>query len=99
MFIHSVYFWLRDDLTAEERTDFRRGVETLKTVPSVKFMDIGTPANTDRPVIDNTYSVAEIAVFDDKAAQDIYQNHPIHLQFVEDCARYWTRVLVYDVEA
>jgi hypothetical protein len=99
MFIHSVYFWLREDLSDEERAAFRRGVETLKAVPSVKFMDIGVPATTSRPVIDSSYSVAEIAVFDDEAAHDIYQEHPIHLKFVEDCSAFWTRVLVYDVEA
>ena len=99
MFYHVVYFWLINDLTAEQRTDFLRGLRTLPSVATIQRAHIGVPAATDREVIDSSYSYALICEFVDKAAQDTYLNHPIHLQFVQDCAQYWTRVQVYDSEA
>ena len=44
-------------------------------------------------------SASEILFFDDTAGQEIYQDHPIHEQFVADCSHLWQRVVVYDVIA
>jgi hypothetical protein len=35
--------------------------------------------------------------FDDLAGQKIYQDHPIHKKFIEDCSALWEKVIVYDV--
>ena len=97
MFIHSVYFWLKPELTPEQQDQFWTGVKTLEAIPSIKFFFVGTPADTDRPVIDRSYSCALIAGFDDKAGHDLYQDHPIHDQFRE-LAELWNKVLIYDAE-
>jgi hypothetical protein len=96
MFVHAVYFWLREDLSAEERATFVTLVQSLTTIEDVYQGYIGRPADTDRPVIDRTYSYAEILVFQDRAAHDRYQVHPLHKQFVERCGTFWTRVQIYD---
>lgn len=97
MFIHSVYFWLNPELTQEQQDQFWAGVKSLEAIPSIKFFFVGTPADTDRPVIDRSYSCALITGFDDKAGHDIYQDHPIHDQFRE-LAELWNKVLIYDAE-
>lgn len=96
MFIHAVYFWLKDDLTDEQRADFARGVRTLPAVEAITRAHIGVPAPTNRPVIDSSYAYALILEFADQAQHDAYQQHPIHLQFVKDCGAYWSRVQIYD---
>lgn len=96
MFVHSVYFWLRDDLSAEERDRFLRGVNSLTAIPSVRYGWVGRPAPTDRPVIDRSYSYALTAVFDDEAAQEAYQVDPVHDDFRDECGDLWSRVLIYD---
>ena len=96
MFVHTVYFWLRDDLTSAEKDTFLKGVHALTTVESVQASYTGVPADTDRPVIDRTYSYALVAVFPDKAAHDVYQEHPIHDRFRDECATFWSKVLIYD---
>jgi hypothetical protein len=96
MFVHAVYFWLRDDLSAEDRATFAELVQSLTTIEDVHQGHIGRPADTDRPVIDRSYSWAEILIFKDRAAHDRYQVHPLHQKFVERCATFWTRVLIYD---
>lgn len=99
MFAHSVYFWLRPDLNEDEIRQFRDGVTALKTIESVRFAFTGTPAPTDRPIIDRSYSCALIVVFDDMAGHNFYQDHPIHDKFRIECASLWTKVLIYDAES
>ena len=99
MLYHCVYFWLKPELTAEQRAEFRRGVETLKGIKSVEQVSIGTPAGTvRRPVIDSSYDVALIVVCKDVAAEAAYQVDPLHLAFVGNFKTFWTRVQIYDSE-
>lgn len=99
MFVHNVFFWLKEKENDEARQALLAGIKTLEGIESIKSVYIGTPASTRRPVIDATYDFAEILVFEDEAAHDVYQVHPLHKKFVEDCAHLWDKVLIYDVEA
>ncbi len=96
MFVHAVYFWLRDDLTEAEHQRFVEGVTSLTTIGTVHSAYVGRPAPTDRPIIDRSYSCALIVVFADKAAHDAYQVDPIHDRFRDECGTFWTRVQIYD---
>ncbi len=96
MFIHSVYFWLREDLDDAGRDRFIHGVNSLKTLPTVSHAWVGRPADTDRPVIERSYSYALTVAFKDEAAHDAYQVHPLHDDFREQCGDLWSRVLIYD---
>jgi hypothetical protein len=96
MFTHSVYFWLRADLTEAERATFREGALSLTTIDAVRHGFLGVPAPTDRPIIDRSYSYALVVVFDDEDGHDRYQTDPIHDRFRERCGGLWERVLIYD---
>lgn len=96
MFVHSVYFWLRPDLTPEQLAAFSRALLGLERVETVRQIRVGTPAATDRPVIDRTYAYALILEFDDQAGHDAYQDHPDHQAFVSQYSTFWTQVRIYD---
>jgi hypothetical protein len=50
-----------------------------------------------RSVVDQSYQVALNVVFKDKQAQDAYQDHPLHLDFVEKAFKpNCVKVVVYD---
>ena len=98
MFVHSVYFWLNDDLTDDQRREFRRAVESLLAIDSVECGFVGAPADTDRPIIDRTYSIALTVVFQDIIGHDAYQIDPAHLAFVESYGTWWRKVLIYDAD-
>ena len=99
MLVHTVYFWLRPDLTAQQRADFRKGVESLGGIKAVDKIYVGVPAKTEkRPIIDDSYSVALTVLCKDLAAHDAYQVDPIHLAFIAQCKAFWTRVQIYDAE-
>lgn len=95
-FIHTVFFWLKKDITEEERHLFRQGVHSLGNIDTVQQFYAGPPAMTPREVVDNSYDYAINVLFASKEDHDIYQEVPIHQKFVEDCKQYWEKVLVYD---
>jgi hypothetical protein len=96
MFVHAVYFWLREGLTPAERERFEAGLRSLRGIEGVRRGYIGSPAPTDRPVIERGYSRALVLVFADQGAHDAYQIHPVHDRFREQCGGLWTRVRIYD---
>ena len=96
MFVHAVYFWLREDLTPVEREHFVSGLRSLRGIDGVVQGYIGVPAPTDRPVIDRSYSWSLVVVFANEADHDAYQIHPVHHRFRGECSSYWTSVRIYD---
>jgi hypothetical protein len=98
MFVHHVFFWLKDNLSEADIKKFEETVSSLLSIEHVKTGDVGRPATTDRPVIERSYSYSLLLVFEDKGAHDAYQPHPTHKAFVEACSHLWERVLIYDSE-
>ena len=97
MLIHSVFFYLKPELTAAQQAEFRRMLNTLPAIRAAEQMYIGTPAPTaKRPTIDDSYSFALTIVFKDVAAHDAYQVDPLHKAFVATCSPLWQRVQIYD---
>ena len=95
-FIHHVYFWLKNPDSKEDLQALINGLEELSQMSQIKLFHIGTPAPTDREVIDNTYAVSWLNVFETADDQDAYQVHPMHLKFIQDCSKLWSKVKVYD---
>lgn len=95
--IHHVFFWLKNPDSKEDLQKLLTGLRTLKGIETVRDIRIGVPASTEkREVVDNSYSASELLFFDDLAGQKVYQDHPIHQQFIKDCAQLWEKVMVYD---
>ena len=96
MFVHHVFFWLKNPDDASVRDQFAQALQELATIDLIRQSHIGMPASTNRPVIDNTYAFSLLLIFDNKADQDAYQDHPDHHHFIEHCSGWWERVQVYD---
>jgi len=95
-FIHHVYFWLKHPESKEDLQILVKGLEALAAVEEIKMYHIGLPAPTDREVIDNTYSISWLNIFETSEDHDAYQIHPKHLKFISDCSSLWGKVKVYD---
>ena len=99
MLIHTVFFYSPEGLTDAQKKEFRKGVETLKTIPGIEKAFVGTPAAVpDRPVIDKGYAIGLTVICKDVATHDAYQVHPIHKAFIERCHGYWKKVAVFDYQ-
>jgi Stress responsive A/B Barrel Domain len=55
-------------------------------------------ASSHRDVVDQTYQVALNIQFQSKQAQDEYQAHPQHLEFVNQCKPLFAKLVIYDFE-
>ena len=96
LFVHHVYFYLKNPNSEADKTKLLEGLEKLSKVPTIRMVHIGTPATTTRSVIVRDYSVSWLCFFDNLEEEEIYQTHPIHLKFVEDYSHLWEKVNVYD---
>ncbi len=96
MFVHTVYFWLKPDLTAEQLKTCVAGMKSLIGIKTVRFGHLGKPAATDRPIIERGYSYALVVAFDDVAGHDYYQEVDIHDRFRQQCGSFWHKVIIYD---
>jgi len=95
-FIHHVYFWLNNPENINDLNRLVEGLNKLSSVTTISNFHIGNPASTKREVIDSSYSVSWLLLFNNKEDQDSYQTDPIHLKFVEECSHLWRKVVVYD---
>jgi hypothetical protein len=98
MFTHCVFFWLKPGMSTDDRADFEKKLRALTTIPSVVYGTVGTPASTDRPIIDRSYHYGLMVAFKDLAGHDVYQAHPTHDTFRNDCGKFFERVQIYDFE-
>ena len=96
MFIHHVYFWLKNSGNKDDKAKLIEGLKKLSKVKTIKNFYIGQPAATRREVIDSSYDVSWLLFFANAADQDSYQTDPVHLKFVEECSSLWKKVTVYD---
>ena len=94
--VHHVFFWLKDPKNVESRKEFENGLRALVKVPQIQSYHFGTPVESSREVVDDSFTYSYMAFFKNAENQDIYQTHPIHLKFVEDCQHLWEKVVVYD---
>ena len=98
VFVHHVYFWLKAPGDPEAREALIAGLRRLTAAPDILWSHIGLPAESERGVVDDSYSVSWLVFLADRAAEERYQVDPIHLKFVEDCSPLWERVVVYDTK-
>ena len=95
--LHHVFFWLNNPNSEEDKQQLIKGLKALKGIPTIKEIHIGTLASTEkREVVDTSWDVSELMFFDDEAGQKVYQDHPIHVDFVKNYAHLWKKVIVYD---
>jgi hypothetical protein len=96
IFVHHVLFYAPATASDADRAKLLEGLQKLRGIPAIKLAHIGTPAATDRAVIDRAYTYSWLCFFDSAAAELNYQQHPIHDEFRQDYARYWEKVVIYD---
>lgn len=95
--MHSVYFWLNDDVDEAGRREFREAAQALEAVSTVQKLFVGPAADTEEPgITDNTFDLALIVWYKNRADYDAYQVDPLHKAFVESQKAKFKQVKVMD---
>ena len=91
-FAHIVLFWMEGQ-SEEVKSGFRSDMEAfIKSSEFTESIHIGTPAGTNRSVVDNSYSFCLIVTFDSKKEHDLYQKEQVHLDFIEQTKGLWSKI-------
>jgi len=94
MFIHHVFFWLKEDA---DHAAFQAGLEALIKSPMVKEAYLGVAAKSDREVVEDSFDFSLLVFFENKENHDIYQTtDEVHQVFIDTCKDMWTKVQVFD---
>ena len=95
--VHHVFFWLKNPESKADKDKLVAGIKALKKIETVKEIHVGVVASTEkRDVVDTSWSVSELIFFTDVKGQAVYQDHPLHLEFIKNCSSLWEKVVVYD---
>src|SRR5436305_15188301 len=99
MFSHVVIFWTDPANPAAADELIAAANKYLKPIPGALHFHIGKMVPSHRPVVDQSYQVALNIIFADKKAQDDYQVHHSHIEFIEGVLkRVRKKTVVYDFE-
>ncbi|MFM7103768.1 MAG: Dabb family protein [Verrucomicrobiota bacterium] len=97
MFSHVVIFWTDPANPAAADALLEGCLKYLQPIPGVLHFHAGKMVGSPRAVVDQSYQVALNLVFPDKQAQDDYQVHPLHVEFVQKVFKpLCQRAVVYD---
>jgi hypothetical protein len=99
-FAHTVFFWLKNPDSQQDRTDFETSLKKfLDHSQFAKTNFIGKPPKASRDVVDGSFTYSLIVTFESAEAQQKYQEEAPHLLFIKESSRLWTKVIVYDSTA
>ena len=98
MFSHVVIFWTDPGERDAPGNLIAAAKKYLASIPGIVNFHVGRMATSHRDVFDQTYQVALNIQFQSKQAQDEYQDHPQHLEFVKQCKPLFAKLVIYDFE-
>jgi hypothetical protein len=94
---HVVLCWLKTPGDESQRKQLIDASRSFQKIPGVSLIAAGTAIPSTRPVVDSSFDVAIVMMFEDEAALRAYDAHPIHRQAVQDLLRPLTqRIQIYD---
>ncbi|QDU43495.1 Stress responsive A/B Barrel Domain protein [Symmachiella dynata] len=97
MLAHNVFFSLNDPTPENTQKLLDDCNDYLNNHPGLIFFGCGTVVpDLARPVNDHDFDVALHTVFEDRAAHDVYQTAPRHLEFIARNKETWKQVRVFD---
>jgi Stress responsive A/B Barrel Domain len=98
MFSHVVIFWTDPSKPEAPNEVIIAAKKYLASIPGIVNFRTGKMVTSHRDVVDQTYQVALNIQFRNKQAQDEYQDHPQHLEFVKQVKPLLAKFVVYDFE-
>lgn len=94
---HIVLMWQKLPGNPTHRKQLIEAGQKFADIPGVKSVSAGRAILSDRDIVDDSFDVALVLSFEDKAALQTYLDHPDHLQAVTDTLQPLVdKIVVYD---
>lgn len=94
---HIVLVWLKADTAPDVRAQIIEASKELRQIPGIRDLQVGTAIPSERPIVDDSFSLGLYMRFDSVADMNAYLTDPKHVEFVDTQVRpYLEKLLVYD---
>jgi hypothetical protein len=96
---HVVLVWLNEHGNAAVKEKMITAARAFpKEIPGILSMSIGDALPSERDVVDDSFDLALVVRFKDKASLDAYEKHPVHVKAVKEVlAPNASKLKVYDI--
>ena len=91
--VHIVYYWLNKP---EDKDKLIEGLTMLVTAKNIKSSYVGTPQQTKADVMEKSWDVMLLMVFDKPEGIDAYHKEEVHQKFVAGYGKLWSKTLKFD---
>lgn len=96
---HVVLCWLKNPGNEPDRRKIIDASQSFRKIPGVLGLEVGTPIQSDRDIVDDSFDVAICVALVDRRSLDAYLVHPIHVKARQDVLLPLVkRTVVYDFE-
>lgn len=96
---HVVVVWLKRPGNLSDKAQLVRASQDLAaSIPQLRRLAWGEALPSDRAIVDDSFDLAFIMTFSDRAALEAYEKHPVHIRTTREVLRPLShKVLVYDI--
>lgn len=97
-YVHTVFFTCKPEVSAAERKAQLDDAQwLLGAIPTVKFIRSGLRDTAmQREVSMTDFDIGLTVVFDNKAAYEVYADHPLHMDYIARHKKSWAGIKVCD---
>ncbi len=94
---HVVVFWLKNPQSSADRAALSRASKSFRSLPGVARVEVGRPLPVRRPGIEQSFDLAVILTFRDRAALARFASDPRHTAAVRSVLKPLVkRFIVFD---
>jgi len=95
---HNVYFYLKEDVTAEQKQEFEEALKELMNIPQIHKYEMGIPGLEEEENDDQQFAYSFFTWFKTMEDYNGYAEHPDHLAFIDAYSNLWADIKVYDTK-
>lgn len=95
---HNVYFYLKEDVTDEQKQKFEAALKELMNIPQIHKYEMGIPGLGAEDSEDQQFAYSFFTWFKTMEDYNGYAEHPDHLAFIDAYSDLWADIKVYDTK-
>ena len=80
---HIVMLWLKPGTTDSTQQQIISQTRALESIPSLKRVSVGKVLPSTRTIVDDSFDIGIVMVFNNQADMNAYLQHPRHSQLVK----------------
>lgn len=96
---HVVFCWMDSTVSSEEVDTLIAETRALSGIPGILSLTVGRPVQSERPIVDDSFSFGITMTFENSEKMQAYLGHEKHTSFVAQKLKpKLAKIVVYDIE-